>query len=235
MTIAPELFQSLPYLMTVVFLIEAVSTFNGQAAPERLPRSDCPMSARSAEARDEGAEAKAGCAAPSRAARAVARRPSASARRHAGRARGRARSGPIAAFVGIRGEPHTLPLLAALHARGVRVLLPLLRDDLDLEWAAYDGDPSIRPGPRGVLHPAGPSLGLTASPRRSSCCLCWRSTRGRRLGQGGIRPAPSRGQVPVLAVLFDDELTRAAAAESARSPEPERDALTPGGGLRPLV
>ena len=69
--------------------------------------------------------------------------------------------GPIAAFVGIRGEPHTLPLLAALRARGVRVLLPILRDDLDLEWADYDGDPAgLSAGPRGVLHPPGPSLGL---------------------------------------------------------------------------
>src|SRR4029079_11230809 len=69
--------------------------------------------------------------------------------------------GPIAAFVGIRGEPPTLALLAALHARRVRVLLPLLLDDLDLEWAVFDGDAdALVEGLRGVLQPAGVSLGL---------------------------------------------------------------------------
>src|SRR4051812_50190307 len=73
---------------------------------------------------------------------------------------------PIAAFVGIRGEPHTLPLLAALRARGVRVVLPLLRDDLDLEWADYDGDPATLPaGPRRGRPPTGPAPGGDGQPR----------------------------------------------------------------------
>ncbi len=119
--------------------------------------------------------------------------------------------GPIAAFVGVRTEPHTLPLLAALHARGVRVLLPVLRDDLDLEWADYDGDPGrLLAGARGVLHPPGPSLGLDgiAAAKLVLAPALAVDGSGHRLGQGGgsYDRALTRTTAPVLAVVFDDEL-----------------------------
>jgi 5-formyltetrahydrofolate cyclo-ligase len=140
--------------------------------------------------------------------------------------------GPIAAFVGIRGEPHTLALLTALHARGVRVLLPLLRDDLDLEWADYDGDPaSLTAGPRGVLHPPGPSLGLDgigAAVLVLAPALAVDAA-GRRLGQGGgsYDRALARTSAPVLAVVFDDELIAEVPAEL--HDRPVTGVLTPAG------
>ena len=146
-------------------------------------------------------------------------------------------AGPIAAFVGVRGEPPTLPLLAALRARGVRVLLPLLRDDLDLEWADYDGDPRhLVPGPRGVLHPPGASLGLhgiAAAALVLAPALAVDGA-GRRLGQGGgsYDRALARTSAPVLAVVFDDELLDAVPVAAARPPR-ERDAHA--GGRRPLL
>jgi len=151
--------------------------------------------------------------------------------RHAGALRG----DPIAAFVGIRGEPHTLPLLAALRARGVRVVLPLLRDDLDLEWADYDGDPAtLTAGPRGVLHPPGPSLGvdgiavaeLVLAPALAV------DGEGRRLGQGGgsYDRALARTGAPALAVVFDDEVIAEVPAEP--HDRPVTGALTPAGGIR---
>ena len=141
-------------------------------------------------------------------------------------------SGPITAFVGIRGEPDTLPLLAELHARGVRVLLPLLRDDLDLEWADYDGDPeSLTEGPRGVLHPPGPSLGLDAIAGAALVLAPALAvdTAGRRLGQGGgsYDRALARTSAPVLAVVFDDELIAEVPAEL--HDRPVTGALTPAG------
>jgi 5-formyltetrahydrofolate cyclo-ligase len=145
--------------------------------------------------------------------------------------------GPIAAFVGVRVEPPTLPLLAALHARGVRVLLPLLRDDLDLEWADYDGDPEgLVASARGVLQPSGPSLGLAGI---GSAALVLAPAlavdgEGRRLGQGGgsYDRALTRTSAPVLAVVFDDELLEAVPAEA--HDRPVGGVLTPAGGVRRL-
>lgn len=143
--------------------------------------------------------------------------------------------GPIAAFVGVRGEPPTLPLLAALGACGVHVLLPLLRADLDLEWAGYDGDSAhLVAGPRGVLQPAGPSLGLdgiAAAALVLAPALAVDGS-GRRLGQGGgsYDRALARTSAPVLAVLFDDELLDAVPTQE--HDRPVNGALTPVGGVR---
>ena len=143
--------------------------------------------------------------------------------------------GPVAAFVGIRGEPATLPLLAALGARGVRVLLPLLRDDLDLEWADYDGDPAqLVPGPRGVLHPPGVSLGLDGIGLAALVLAPALAVdaAGRRLGQGGgsYDRALARTSAPVLAVVFDDEVLDAVPAQG--HDRPVGGTLTPSGGVR---
>jgi 5-formyltetrahydrofolate cyclo-ligase len=143
--------------------------------------------------------------------------------------------GPVAAFVGIRGEPHTLPLLAALRARGVRVLLPILRDDLDLEWADYDGEPeNLRAGARGVLHPPGPSLGLSgiAAAGLVLAPALAVDAAGGRLGQGGgsYDRALARTSAPVYAVLFDDEVIAEVPAEL--HDRPVTGVLTPAGGIR---
>jgi 5-formyltetrahydrofolate cyclo-ligase len=142
--------------------------------------------------------------------------------------------GPIAAFVGIRGEPPTLALLAALQARGVRVLLPLLLPDLDLEWAEYESEAALAEGLRGVLQPAGPSLGLSGIAEAELVLAPALAVdgRGRRLGQGGgsYDRALARTSAPVLAVVFDDELLDEVPAE-----EHDRavsGTLTPGRGVR---
>jgi 5-formyltetrahydrofolate cyclo-ligase len=143
--------------------------------------------------------------------------------------------GPIAAFVGIRGEPPTLALLAALHERGVRVLLPLLLADYDLEWGDYDGPAArLAEGLRGVLQPTGPSLGLTAIAEAALVLAPALAVdgEGRRLGQGGgsYDRALARTDVPVLAVVFDDELLGAVPAED--HDRPVGGTLTPEGGVR---
>ena len=143
--------------------------------------------------------------------------------------------GPVAAFVGVRTEVPTLPLLSALRSRGVRVLLPLLREDLDLEWADYDGDAAaLVAGPRGVLHPPGASLGVAAIAQAAlvlAPALAVDAS-GARLGQGGgsYDRALARAQAPVLAVVFDDEVLASVPVE----PHDRRvdGTLTPAGGVR---
>jgi 5-formyltetrahydrofolate cyclo-ligase len=144
-------------------------------------------------------------------------------------------AGPIGAFVGVRSEPPTLPLLAALAARGVRVLLPLLRDDLDLEWAVYDGDATrLVEGPRYVLQPAGASLGLDGIAEAALVLAPALAvdTAGRRLGQGGgsYDRALGRTSAPVLAVVFDDELLDSVPVQA--HDRRVGGTLTPRGGVR---
>jgi 5-formyltetrahydrofolate cyclo-ligase len=143
--------------------------------------------------------------------------------------------GPIAAFVGIRGEPPTLELLAALHARGVRVLLPLLREDYDLEWAEYEGPAApLAEGRHGVLQPATPSLGLEGIGEAVLVLAPALAVdgEGRRLGQGGgsYDRALTRTHAPVLAVVFDDELLDEVPADD--HDQPVRGTLTPENGVR---
>jgi 5-formyltetrahydrofolate cyclo-ligase len=146
-------------------------------------------------------------------------------------------AGPIAAFVGVKGEPPTLPLLAALHARGIRVLLPLLRADLDLEWALFDGDPSrLVEGNRGVLQPAGDSLGLGGIAQAELVLAPALAVDGAggRLGQGGgsYDRALARTSAPVLAVVFDDEVLASVPVQA--HDRPVGGTLTPAGGVRRL-
>jgi 5-formyltetrahydrofolate cyclo-ligase len=143
----------------------------------------------------------------------------------------------VAAFVAVRDEPPTLPLLTALRSAGRRVLLPLLREDDDLEWGEFDREEALRPGRLGILEPVGDSLGLDAV-RDAGIVLAPAlavDRAGRRLGQGGgsYDRALARVDAPVIAVVFDDEVL-----DDPIPVEPHdrgvAGVLTPGGGLRRL-
>jgi 5-formyltetrahydrofolate cyclo-ligase len=143
----------------------------------------------------------------------------------------------IAAFVGTRTEPPTLPLLDALRAQGRRVLLPVLRADMDLEWAAFKSPAALRPARLGLLEPAGPSLGLDGV-RAAELVLAPAlavDRDGRRLGQGGgsyDRALERAGAgTPVVAIVFDDEVLDAPIPVEAHDRR-VAGVLTPGGGLR---
>lgn len=141
----------------------------------------------------------------------------------------------VAAFVGARTEPPTLPLLEALRARGRRVLLPILRADMDLEWGELGDADALRPARLGLLEPAGPSLGVDAvgAAELVLAPALAVDTAGRRLGQGGgsYDRALERAAAPVVAIVFDDEVRD---EPIPVEPHDKRVAgvLTPGGGLR---
>jgi 5-formyltetrahydrofolate cyclo-ligase len=141
--------------------------------------------------------------------------------------------GPIAAFVGVRSEPPTLALLAALLARGVRVLLPGLRADLDLEWGIYHPERLIA-GPRGILQPDDLSLGLDGIGAAALVLAPGLAvdSAGHRLGQGGgsYDRALTRTSAPVLAVVFDDEVLEAVPVEP--HDRAVNGVLTPESGVR---
>jgi 5-formyltetrahydrofolate cyclo-ligase len=144
-------------------------------------------------------------------------------------------AGTVAAFVGTRSEPPTLPLLAALHRDGRTVLLPVLQEDMDLEWAAFTGEADLRPARLGLLEPAGPSLGVQGV-RDAQLVLAPAlavDAAGRRLGQGGgsYDRALERAGAPVVAVVFDDEILDEPIPVEPHD-RPVAGVLTPAGGLR---
>jgi 5-formyltetrahydrofolate cyclo-ligase len=115
----------------------------------------------------------------------------------------------LAAFVGIGTEPPTLPLLDALRAAGVRLLLPVIDGD-DLDWAAYDGAGSLAPGPLGLSEPLGPRLG-SAALRQAEVVLVPALAvdgQGRRLGRGRGYYDRTLALVthPVVAVVYADDV-----------------------------
>jgi len=112
-------------------------------------------------------------------------------------------------------EPPTGPLLAWLAGRGIRVLLPVLRPDLDLEWAEYQGSELLRPTTTGPLEPSGPSLGVSAIETADAVVAPGLAVdrSGVRLGRGGgsydRALARARPDAFVAVLLYDGELVEA--------------------------
>ena len=121
-------------------------------------------------------------------------------------------AGTAAVYYSIGSEPGTHGLVYALWKRGTYVLLPVLRPDMDLDWASYEGPDSLRPGPRGLTEPAERPRGVGAVSRADLVIVPALAVdrRGVRLGRGGgsydralARVGP---QVPTIALLYDAEL-----------------------------
>ncbi|MFF0695501.1 5-formyltetrahydrofolate cyclo-ligase [Streptomyces tendae] len=132
----------------------------------------------------------------------------------------------VAAYVSVGAEPGTLALLDALRARGVRVLLPALLPDNDLDWGEYTGEGSlarVRHGGRMELfEPAGERLGPDAVTRADVVLLPGVAVdgRGRRLGRGGgsydrvlARLAAAGARPSLLVLLYDREVVARVPAE----------------------
>lgn len=98
----------------------------------------------------------------------------------------------VAAYLSRADEPGTLELVAALHASGVRVLLPVLgplpdgsrREQPD--WARYAGPDQLRLGRHNIIEPTTPALGPQAiAEAEVIICPGLGATRtGDRLGMG---------------------------------------------------
>jgi len=144
-------------------------------------------------------------------------------------------AGTIAAFVGTKTEPPTLPLLDALRAAGRRVLLPVLRADMDLEWAEFDTADALHPARLGLLEPEGESLGLdaVAGAELVLAPALAVDAEGRRLGQGGgsYDRALERAGAPVVAIVFDDDVLDEPIPVEPHD-RPVAGVLTPHAGLR---
>jgi 5-formyltetrahydrofolate cyclo-ligase len=144
-------------------------------------------------------------------------------------------AGTVAAYYSVGAEPDTHGLVYALWKRGTYVLLPLLRPDGDLDWASYEGPDSLVPGPRGLREPGEPPRGVQAVARADVVLAPALAVdhAGNRLGRGGgsydralARVGPL---IPVIALLYDEELLGHVPAEPHDAPV--RAAVRPGSGL----
>ena len=147
------------------------------------------------------------------------------------------RAAVVAAYVGVGSEPGTGPLLDALHRRGIRVLLPVLQRDFDLDWATYTGATNLASAHFGLLEPVGPSLGKDAVATADAVLVPGLAAdrSGMRLGRGGgsynlvlPRIAPEAFS---CVLLHDGELLEGAVPSDQRDSR-VRAAATPSGLIR---
>ncbi|WP_237773534.1 MULTISPECIES: 5-formyltetrahydrofolate cyclo-ligase [Streptomyces] len=149
----------------------------------------------------------------------------------------------VAAYVSVGAEPGTRALLDTLHARGTRVLLPVLLADNDLDWGVYDGEGSLsrvqHQGKMQLLEPSGARLGPDAVLAADAVLLPGLAvdTRGMRLGRGGgsydrVLARLERAEAdPALVVLLYDSEVVAHVPEEAHD-RPVHAVVTPSGVRR---
>jgi 5-formyltetrahydrofolate cyclo-ligase len=126
----------------------------------------------------------------------------------------------VCAYASFGTEPDTTQLVEALTERGVRVLLPVLMPDADLDWAVYDA--RFETGRFGLREPVGERLGAEAILGADVVLVpaLAVSDTGQRLGRGGgsydralgrlilrQQGEPQRRSRPwVCALVYDHEL-----------------------------
>ncbi|WP_200209578.1 5-formyltetrahydrofolate cyclo-ligase [Micromonospora coerulea] len=145
-------------------------------------------------------------------------------------------------YVPVGSEPGGADLPAVLRAvlaPEAELLLPVLRDDLDLDWAVYTDSASLVAAGRGLREPAGPRLGRSAVVDAQLVVVPALAVdhRGLRLGRGGGSYDRALARVPVstvtVALLHDGELVAQVPAQP--HDRPVRAVITPAGGLRTLA
>jgi 5-formyltetrahydrofolate cyclo-ligase len=121
-------------------------------------------------------------------------------------------AGTVAAYVSIGTEPDTRGLIFALWKRGHYVLLPIWREDDDLDWASYEGPDSLASAPRGLLQPTEKPRGVAAVTSADLVIVPALAVDrgGQRLGRGAgcYDRALARvgAAIPTVALIYDDEL-----------------------------
>lgn len=138
----------------------------------------------------------------------------------------------LAAYLSLSDEPPTRDFVRWATERGIRVLLPVSREDGLLDWAPYEGDEEVE-DVIGMPAPATELLGPiaindadliivpAASVDRSGMRMGWgRGYFDKTLGS-------MEGCPPVYAVIFDDELVDSVPQE--RHDMPVDGVVTPSG------
>ncbi|HHW83587.1 MAG TPA: 5-formyltetrahydrofolate cyclo-ligase [Actinomycetales bacterium] len=140
----------------------------------------------------------------------------------------------VALYASTGAEPPTLPLLDALHARRIQVLLPALGPGLERQWALYLGSQDLaQTAPGRPPEPSGPRLPAEAIQNADVIIAPALAVDGlgNRLGQGGgwydrMLKLTDPG-VPVFTMLFDEELIDSQLLPSDAMDVPVQAVITP--------
>ena len=136
----------------------------------------------------------------------------------------------IAAYLSTTAEPNTRPFLNWAHRQGIRVLLPISREDGLLDWTTGDGE-SETEGLYGLPEPVGDLLGPIAINDVDLIVIPAAAVdqTGMRMGWGRGYFDKTLGSMekcpPVYAVLFDAELVDEVPRE--KHDQPVDGAVTP--------
>jgi len=148
-----------------------------------------------------------------------------------------ARAQRIACYLSMPSEPGTGPLLAALHERGVEVVVPITRPDHSLAWVLHEPGSVVTRTSLGIPEPDGPHLGAEALAGCSAVIVPALAVdhAGHRLGRGAgyYDRALADVAAPTCALVFAHELL----PEVPHEPHdvPVRMAVTPAGLFRVLT
>jgi 5-formyltetrahydrofolate cyclo-ligase len=155
--------------------------------------------------------------------------------------------GTFAAYLGVGSEPPTLPLLAALHDAGHRVLLPVCEPELTLSWVYWiPGSGLTRSRYAPIQEPVGERLDTSVMLSATGIFLPATALdrSGNRIGQGGGyydkfltalaglpwgKPAAETGPLPTAALVYDAEILPAGSIPAESFDRRVAAALTPGG------
>lgn len=148
------------------------------------------------------------------------------------------KAGCVSVYASRPHEPGTLPLIDALHERGIRVLIPLLGDGLQRGWGVYAGAADLIE--RAPGRPPEPSTEFLPSDALSEADVVIVpalavDTTGTRLGQGGgwydRALVDVRDDVPIVALTFAGEVRDATAEPLPREDHDVRvhGVITPEG------
>lgn len=139
----------------------------------------------------------------------------------------------ISAYLPFGTEPGSPAIWDVLRDNGIDVLLPRIQG-AELDWASHGG--ALTPGWRGILEPAGPSLGVEALSGVDAVFAPALAVdrHGIRLGYGRGYYDRALAHVatgrPIIAIVYDDEVVD----ELPYGPydRPVTHTLTPGTGWR---
>ena len=144
-------------------------------------------------------------------------------------------------YFGVGVEPPTLPLINALHAGGHQVLLPVCEPGRELAWVFWNADAGFEQSryapilePKGDRH--GPDVAGTAAALFIPATAVDLS--GNRVGQGGGyydkflgHLATAGKNIPLAAVIYDEELLPAGEIPEEEFDRPVPAVLAPSGFL----
>ena len=145
----------------------------------------------------------------------------------------------VCVYLGVGAEPPTLPLIAALHDAGHRVLLPVCEPGRELGWVFWTpGVELARSKFAPILEPVGIRHEIEVAGEAAALFIPATAVdlAGSRVGQGGgyydkfLGHLASAGKdIPLAAVLYDGELLPAGAIPVEEFDRPVPGVVLPSG------